>query len=178
MNSDSKGDNNRFLNHDICFEDSWKAISVSQINEVVSDEFPGKKEFIAFYLANNGGVFTKGAYIYPEDFYEISNKDYLSIEIGSFFHIPLIEDKEDSYYTMSMERAKDRRADYSEDFENFTLFHIPFADNHADNDFWIDIQTGEIKYMDYEESYDPDDAIVVAPSFLEFCKHIQAQRRE
>ena len=31
--------------------------------------------------------------------------------------------------------------------------------------------------MDYEESYNPDDAIVVAPSFLEFCKHIQAQRR-
>ena len=40
---------------------------------------------------------------------------------------------------------------------------------------WIDIQTGEIKYMDYKESDDPDDAIVVAPSFLEFCKHIQAK---
>lgn len=177
MNNHSKGNNNQFLNDDILLEDSWKEISVSQINEVVSDEFPGKKDFIAFYLANNGGVFTKGAYIYPDHFYEITNKDYLSIEIGSFFHIPLFEDEEDSYYTMSMERAKDRRADYSEDFENFILFHIPFADNHADNDFWIDIQTGEIKYMDYEESYDPDDAIVVAPSFLEFCKHIQAQRR-
>ncbi|KOP78433.1 hypothetical protein AMS59_11270 [Lysinibacillus sp. FJAT-14745] len=177
MNNNSKGNINDFLYADILFENSWKGISASQINEIVSDEFPGKKDFIAFYLAKNGGVFTKGAYIYPDHFYDLSN-DYFSIEVGSFFHIPLIEDDDDSDYTMSIERAKDRRIDYSEDFENFTLFHIPFADNHADNDFWIDIQTGEIKYMDYEESYDPDDAIVVAPSFLGFCKCIQAKRRE
>lgn len=178
MNNNSKEDINKFLNKDILFEDCWKAISAAQINEIVSDEFPGKKDFIEFYSSKNGGVFTEGAYIYPDHFYEISNNDYFSIEIGSFFHIPLIEEEEDSYYTMSIEKAKDRRIDYSEDFENFILFHIPFADNHADNDFWIDIQTGEIKYMDYEESDDPDDAIVVAPSFLEFCKRIQAKRIE
>ncbi|GAB0171129.1 SMI1/KNR4 family protein [Lysinibacillus sp. CTST325] len=178
MNKNSKGNINDFLNKDILFEYSWKEISTSEINEIVSDDFPGKKDFIEFYLAKNGGIFTKGAYIYPDHFYEILNNDYFSIEIGSFFHIPLIEDEDDSNYTMSIERAKDRRIDYSEDFENFVLFHIPFADNYADNDFWIDIQTGEIKYMDYEESYDPDDAIVVAPSFLEFCKHIQTKRRE
>jgi len=177
MNNNSKGNTNKFLYNDILFENSWKDVTLSEINEMVSDEFPGKKDFIEFYLAKNGGVFTKGAYIYPDNFYKISNKDYYSIEIGSFFHIPLIEDKDDSCYTTSIERAKDRRIDYSEDFETFVLFHIPFADNHADNDFWIDIQTGEIKYMDYEESYDPDDAIVVAPSFLEFCKHIQARMR-
>ncbi|MBG9734929.1 hypothetical protein [Paenibacillus alvei] len=106
-----------------------------------------------------------------------NNNRFLNQDI-CFFHIPLNEDEEDSYYTMSIERAKDRRADYSEDFENFILFHIPFADNHADNDFWIDIQTGEIKYMDYEESYNPDDAVVVAPSFLEFCKRIHENRRQ
>lgn len=177
MNNNSKDSTNKFLNNDILFENSWKNISLSEINEIVSDEFPGKKDFIEFYIAKNGGVFTKGAYIYPDHFYEISNKDYFSIEIGSFFHVPLIEDKDDSYYTTSIEKAKDRRIDYSEDFENFVLFHIPFADNHADNDFWIDIQTGEIKYMDYEESFDPNDAIVVAPSFMEFCKHIQARIR-
>ncbi|MEK4425951.1 SMI1/KNR4 family protein [Solibacillus sp. FSL K6-1523] len=177
MNNNSKGNIDKFLNNDILFEDSWKDISVSKINEIVSDEFPGKKDFIEFYLAKNGGVFTKGAYIYPDNFYEISNKDYLSIEISSFFHIPLIEGEDDSSSTMSIEKAIDRRIDYSDDFENFVLFHIPFADNHADNDFWIDIQTGEIKYMDYEESYNPEDAIIVAPSFLEFCKHIQAEFR-
>jgi hypothetical protein len=58
MNNHSIGNNNRFLNHDILFRNSWGAISVSQINEAVSDDFPGKKDFIAFYLANNGGVCT------------------------------------------------------------------------------------------------------------------------
>lgn len=177
MNNNNKGIINEFLKKDILFENSWEGISASQINEIVSDEFPGKKDFIEFYLFKNGGVFTNGAYIYPDHFYELST-DYFSIEIGGFFHIPLIDDEDDSYYTMSIERAKDRRVDYSEEFENFALFHIPFADNHADNDFWIDIQTGEIKYMDYEESYDPDDAIVVAPSFLEFCEHTQPKHRE
>ncbi|MEA0554827.1 SMI1/KNR4 family protein [Lysinibacillus irui] len=175
MNNNFKSNSNEFFNNDILFENSWKSISLSQINEIVPDEFPGKKDFIKFYLTTNGGVFSKGAYIYPDNFYEASNKDYYSIEIGSFFHIPLIEDEEDSDYTTSIERAKDRRIDYSEEFEDFVLFHIPFADNHADNDFWIDIQTGEIKYMDYEVSYDPENAIIVAPSFLDFCKHIQAK---
>lgn len=72
-----------------------------------------------------------------------------------FFHIPLLEDEDGCTYTTSI-GAKDRRIDYSEEFENFLLFHIPFADN----DFWIDIQTGETKYIDYEESYDPDDDVI------------------
>lgn len=177
MDKGLKGNANKFLNNDILFDNCWKDVPYYKINEIISDEFPGKKDFIEFYLAKNGGVFTKGAYIYPDNFYEILDKDYYLIEIGSFFHIPLLEDEADSAYTTSIERAKDRRRDYSEEFEDFVLFHIPFADNHADNDFWIDIQTGEIKYMDYEESYDPDDAIIVAPSFLEFCKHIQAKQR-
>ncbi|WP_223557109.1 hypothetical protein [Lysinibacillus sphaericus] len=64
MNINSKDNTNKFLNSDILFENSWKKISVSKINDIVSDEFPGKKDFIEFYLANNGGVFTKGAYIF------------------------------------------------------------------------------------------------------------------
>ncbi|MCH1624640.1 SMI1/KNR4 family protein [Ferdinandcohnia quinoae] len=175
MNNNYKSNSNKFLDNDILFENSWKSVSLSEINEIVPDEFPGKKDFIEFYLTTNGGVFSKGAYIYPNNFYEVLNKDYYSIEIGSFYHILLIEDEADSVYTTSIERAKDRRIDYSEEFEDFVLFHIPFADNHADNDFWIDIQTGEIKYMDYEISSDPKDAIIVAPSFPDFCKHIQAK---
>ncbi|UED78793.1 hypothetical protein FH508_0015175 [Lysinibacillus sp. CD3-6] len=86
-----------------------------------------------------------------------------------FFHIPLLEDEDGCTYTTSI-GAKDRRIDYSEEFENFLLFHIPFADN----DFWIDIQTGETKYIDYEESYDPDDdAIFVNDEEMKtLCKYL------
>lgn len=86
-----------------------------------------------------------------------------------FFHIPLLEDEDGCTYTTSI-GAKDRRIDYSEEFENFLLFHIPFANN----DFWIDIQTSETKYIDYEESYDPDDdAIFVNDEEMKtLCKYL------
>jgi len=43
MNNNSKGNINVFLNSDTLFENYWKEISVSKINDIVSDEFPGKK---------------------------------------------------------------------------------------------------------------------------------------
>jgi len=63
MDNNTKGNGYEFLNKDILLENSWKGISASKINEIVSDDFPGKKDFIEFYLAKNGGVFTNGAYI-------------------------------------------------------------------------------------------------------------------
>jgi len=165
------------INKEIILERSWKKLSIRDIEETISSDFPGKKEFIEFYLAFNGGCFTNGAYLYSDIFYKNFNRDYLPIEINSFLHIPLLNDNSESKYTTDINKVIERRELLSEDFEEFILFHIPFADNYADNDFWIDIQTGAIKYMDYETSYDPKDAIIVAPLFSEFCKKLQAKRR-
>lgn len=166
-----------FINSEIVFENSWKKLSVNDINETIFFDFPGKKEFIEFYLASNGGCFSNGVYIYRDNFYKVERGDYNSIEVSSFFHIPLIEDNDDFEYTISIPDAAERREDYSRKFSEFVSFHIPFAENFGDNDFWIDVQTGEIKYIDYEESDNPDDAIIVAPSFVEFCTKLQAKRR-
>ncbi len=166
-----------FINTEILFEKSWKELSINDIDEATPLDFPGRKEFVNFYLANNGGCFTEGAYIYRDNFYEVGKGDYNAIEVSSFFHIPLIEDNEDSEYTVSISDASQRREDYSDEFDEFVSFHIPFAENFGDNDFWIDIQTGEIKYIDYEDGYNPDNAIIVAPSFVAFCRHLQAKRR-
>lgn len=169
-----------FLNTDIVFEDSWKKPTMSDILEKIVRNFPNKNDFIEFYQITNGGRFVKGAYFYPTDFYKDDEvRNYVPIEVSSFFYIPLAEDDSESDYIMSITEAEERREDYSEEFEEFTAFHIPFADNHADNDFWIDIQTGEIKYMDYEGmEYNPYKAIIIAPSFKDFCKHIQSKRRK
>lgn len=168
---------NPFLKEEIVFKNSWKKLSIDDINEAVPLDFPKKKEFMDFYLTTNGGCLTKGAYIYRDNFYETKKNDYNVIEVSSFFHIPLIEDDEDSEYTLSIPEAAERREGYSNKFDKFVLFHIPFADNFGDNDFWIDVQTGEVKYIDYEECDNPDDAILIAPSFIEFCEHLQAKRR-
>ncbi len=159
------------------FENSWKTLSVNDIAEAIPLDFPGGKEFVDFYLKTNGGCFTNGAYIYRDNFYKFEKGDYNAIEVSSFFHIPLIDDNEDSEYTTSISDASERRGDYSEAFDELVLFHIPFAENFGDNDFWIDIQTGEIKYIDYEESDNPDDTIIIALSFVEFCKYLQAKLR-
>lgn len=165
---------NNFFGDEIVFEYSWKMLSNSQIDELIT-EFPGKEEFKAFYLTHNGGIFTKRAFFYPHNYYNLS-KDYELIEIGSFLHLSPLEDDEKSNFTISIEEEIDRR-NYSDDFEDFILFNIPFAINDADNDFWIDIQSGEIKYVDYSVSYDPNNAIIIAPSFSDFCKNIKANRK-
>ena len=91
-----------FINNQIPFENQWKNLSINDIEEAVPYDFFGKKEFIEFYLVTNGGNFTKGAYIYRDNFYSITKGDYNSLEVGSFFNIPLIGDNEDSEYTMSI----------------------------------------------------------------------------
>lgn len=164
-----------FFAEKIAFECHWKQVMREQIDEYI-DNFPGKEDFIKFYLTHNGGVFTDGAYFYPDEFYEVP-KEYRFIEIASFFHIPLLDDEDEKFHTMSMEKERDLRVISSDEFTDFVLFHIPIADNYASNSFWIDIQTGEIKYMDFEENWHPDDAIVVAPSFFDFCKRIEAKFR-
>lgn len=166
-----------FISNQIPFDNQWKKLTVKDIEETISCDFFGKKEFVEFYLVANGGNFTKGAYIYRDNFYSITKGDYNSLEVSSFFNIPLIGDNEDSEYTMSIPDAINRRCGSSAKFDDFISFNIPFADNFGDNDFWIDIQTGEVKYIDYESSYNPDDAIIVAPSFIDFCQSLQGKRR-
>lgn len=165
------------LNNGVILENSWKRLSIENINEVILFDFPGKKRFIDFYLYMNGGTLAKGAYIHRNSFYEISKGDYTSIEVSSFFYIPLIDDESHSDYTQSILEAKERREGYSEVFDEYISFHIPFADNFGDNDFWIDVQTGEVKYIDYESSDNPNDAIIVAPSFDDFCKNLQPRHQ-
>ena len=170
-------DTTNFFSEAITFENHWKSVTRSQINEF-TDDFPGKEDFVAFYLAHNGGAFVGCAYFYPNAVYEVPN-DYRVIEVASFLHIPSLEEDDIvEPYTISIESEKDRRIDYSDAFEDFVSFHIPFAENDDDNSFWIDIQTGEVKYIDFESmDYNPANAIVVASSFSDFCKRIESNFR-
>jgi len=168
-----------FFAENVTFEHHHRTISAEEIKNAI-DDFPGHEHFIDFYIIYNGGEFTQNAFFYPCDSYEAARK-YSPIEVASFFHISLYDDIEDTddeeVCTFSIAEEKDRRLIASEKFEDFNLFNIPFANNHGDNSFWIHIQTGEVRYMDFGKSYDPNDAILVAPSFYDFCKQIRATRK-
>ena len=170
---DNNGVVNKFFKGEMVFENHWRQLALERINEMIG-VFPGRKDFIAFYLTYNGGVFTQGADFYSNDIYDLP-EDYRSMEVGSFLHIPLPDDGNTESHTYSIEKEKVRRTGFSEKFDDFILSHLPFADNEGDNTFWIDIKTGEVKYTDFEfMGYNPDKTIVVASSFSDFCKRIEA----
>jgi len=139
----------------------------AEISEI--DDFPGKDDFITFYTVHNGGNFTNGAWFYPENGYEIPKCDEPYISLEGFLSIPT----SDVVFRMNMECMKDIMVEKCSMFEDFILFHIPFATDVTGNPFWIDIQSGEIKYTDFEKSTNPDDAVTVAFSFINFCKRIK-----
>lgn len=167
--------NNRslFLNKNIVFIQNWKCINLADIEEIIPNNFFGRQEFINFYLLNNGGVFSNGAFFYRDIFYKIKNDLYLPIEISSFYYIPKIGDRERSEYLTSIMEANADRQGFSDFIDDILTFDLLFATNFSGNDFCIDGQTGEIKYIDYNN----EDVIVVAPSFKDFCENIQQKRR-
>jgi len=160
---------NIFFAEEIVFNYFGEKISEDDINEI--DDFPGKEEFIDFYSIHNGGDFTYGAWFVPEEGYHVLKGDPY-ITVGVFLPLPTAGNN-GQFKELDMEDIKDNVVDKYIAYEDFVLFHIPFALDVVDNPFWIDIQTGEIKYTNFEESFNPDDAIVVAPSFKDFCKRIR-----
>jgi len=164
---------NDFFADKITFNYPGEVIGEEEIDEI--DDFPGKEDFINFYITHNGGDFTYGAWFFPEDCYKVSRSGDPYITLGVFLPIPT-EHNTGEFKEVTMEDIKDSIVEKYSDFEDFVLFHIPFALDVTDNPFWIDIQSGEIKYTDFEESHNPDDAITVASSFKEFCKRIENRK--
>ena len=161
-----------FFAEDIAFEDYWRQLTVEQIDEIIST-FPGKQDFVDFYLAHNGGIFTENALLYTDDFYE-NPADYRLLEVDGFLHIPLPNDEEGESFTYSIEKERKRRTGHSDKFDEFVSCHIPFANDAGDNTYWINIETGKVKFMEYEYmGYDADKAITVAHSFYDFCKRLR-----
>lgn len=162
-----------FFAENVIFEHPGKKIGKDEIDEI--DDFPGKKDFIKFYNAHNGGDFTYGAWFIPEDCYNIfknGEEPYITLEF--FLPIPVDNDcTDDDIIGLNMEVVKDIIVEKYSAFEDFVLFHIPFAMDVTGNPFWIDIQSGEIKYTDFQKSQIPDDAMTVAFSFKDFCNCIR-----
>jgi len=167
-----KENKDEFFAEKIIFTPSGEGIGKEEIDEI--DNFPGKDDFISFYVAHNGVEFPYGAWFIPEDCYKVSG-DYEYITLDFFFNIPKENDVPDPL-DANMESIKDSVLMKYGDFEDFVLFHIPFAMDVASNIFWIDIQSGEIKYTDFRESINPEDVITVAFSFKDFCKRITSNK--
>jgi len=166
-------DKEDFFGEKVIFGFPGAEIGRQEIDEI--DDFPGKDDFVKFYVAHNGGSFIYDAWFYPENCNNVSKIGDSFITLGLFLKIPTDRDDLD-YIGVSMENIKDRILENYDDFEDFVLFHIPFATDVTGNPFWIDIQSGDIKYTDFQESTNPDDAITVSFSFGNFCKRITANK--
>lgn len=162
-----------FLKDDLVFEDSWETLSISAIDALLPDKFDGREDFLQCWLAANGGYFTKGCVLYRDHFYDVSADGYTDVEIESFYFIPRYPG-DDSPVLLAMPDVWERRKRYSTAMRKFCETHLPFAGDGGDHDYWLDLTTGLIKLMVPEES---EEAILVAPSFKDFCTHLQASRR-
>jgi hypothetical protein len=130
-----------FFAEEIEFKFPGKKIGEDEIEEI--DDFPGKDDFIEFYITHNGGDFVNGAWFFPESCYSSSIYGKSYITLAMFLGI---------------------RVDDQERGLNIDVINNPF---------WIDIQTGVIKYIDFQVSTNPNDVVTVASSFKGFCMQIK-----
>ncbi|HDT6507335.1 TPA: SMI1/KNR4 family protein [Klebsiella aerogenes] len=165
-----------FADKNLIFKHSLHGMSKNRIDILCPHEFKGKDFFVKFYLSNNGGCFSGGAYFYRDTFYTIKSNDYNLMEIEGFNFIQSYPDEE-SPFLLSINEVWDIRRKYSESIKEFAKQHFPFAGDAGDNDYWLDMGSGNVKYIRWESDDNPDNAIIVAPTFYDFCMGIQANRR-
>ena len=53
---------NFFSSKGIVFDDSLQGLTKEDINNLIPSDFNGKDFFVDFYLSNNGGYFSNGAF--------------------------------------------------------------------------------------------------------------------
>lgn len=151
-------------------------ISEGLINDIIKDNFPGKKEFIQFYCKYNGGYLpSSNAHYYRDRFYTMSEDDYNAMHVEGFYFIPKYPDEKFNIL-MSIIRVRNIHATYSNEAKEFALTHIPFAFDASGNEYWIDTESGRVQFINLERENNIIDNI--APSFYDFCENIEANRRE
>lgn len=168
-----------FADKGIVFEDSWQVLSEADIRGEVPEEFPGKDFFVEFYASRNGGYFSRGAFIWRDEFYEVAPDEENLLEVEAFHCFPVLEEDE-SPVLLSIPQVRERRSRYwnALGLAEFIGTHLPFAGDAGDRDYWLDLRTGTIKTVRWSEEDDArvPEIIEVAPSFEAFCDRLAAAR--
>ncbi|WP_170974380.1 SMI1/KNR4 family protein [Citrobacter sp. wls619] len=158
-------------------EQSAPEISEDSINSIIAEEFPGKKEFIQFYLDHNGGYLPlSDAHYYRDRIYTISKDDYNAMHVEGFYFIPHHRDEYKFEMLLSIPRMRWHYSNYSEQAKNFAMTHIPFAFDAGGNVYWIDKESGRVQFINLERENEIIDNI--APSFGDFIENIEPTRRK
>jgi len=152
--------NIKILNSKLNIRKVGNQLTERQIIDAIPNPFKGKEHFIEFYLDFNGIVFSDFAFFYCDSFYKVSEDEYNLLIFECFLHISDSENSLNSMWDSLKENKK---------IKSFANTHIPFAIDSSGNYLWIEQHSGIIKYVNMET---PVDITFVAPSFLEFCKHI------
>lgn len=156
--------NIQFFNTNIVFKTIESHLTERDIIDTIPYFFEGKEYFIQFYLTYNGCLFPNSAFFYRDSFYKVSEDDYNLLSIESFFSINDSSNSLISIWNATKENMRIRI---------FANDNFPFAVNASGNLFWIELLSGKVKYICMETS----EEILVAPSFIDFCKGIQANMR-
>lgn len=168
-----------FADKGIVFEDSWHALSGADIRGEVPEEFPGKDFFVEFYASYNGGYFSRGAFIWRDEFYEVGPNEENLLEVEAFHFFPVFEEDE-SPVLLAIPQARERRSRYwdSPVLAEFIETHLPFAGDAGDRDYWLDLRAGTVKTVRWREADGVlvPDVMAVAPGFQEFCTGLAASR--
>ncbi|MWW26914.1 SMI1/KNR4 family protein [Algibacter lectus] len=135
-------------------------VTKEKIENVISQDFKGKEDFIKFYLAYDGVFFNEGAVVSIEQFEKDDEDEYYELELESIYRIDQIQS--------IWEAIKERSAGAKKFMES----HIPFAGDAGGNDFFIEIPTGTIKYISWE--YEIEEGLIgVAHNFKDFCLSVE-----
>lgn len=141
------------------YEPTPSTLTQSQISASLPFEFEGQDDFQKFYCQSNGVVFSSGAFIRRQAFYEVSDDDYNLLDVGCLLKFSDAVGGDWAAY------RRDQRTTALADT------HFPFALDSSGNLFLLTFQSGIVKYSPHET---PEHAADAAPSFLTFCQALRA----
>jgi len=145
-------------------------ISENEINSVFPESFPGKENFVQFYLRYNGGSRTpQGCIMHCGDpAHRILRNQLDQLNLEGFRSIPLVaEDRMLPFSNMLGHHAAMAQC-YSQipSMKTFLEEHMGIAFDHTGNDLCLSRQSGRILFMDWR-AY-KEGPLEVASSFREF----------
>jgi hypothetical protein len=106
-----------FFAEEIEFKFPGKKIGEDEIEEI--DDFPGKDDFIEFYITHNGGDFVNGAWFFPESCYSSSIYGKSYITLAMFLGIR-VDDQERG---LNIDVMQDLVVEKHKNFEDFMFFN-------------------------------------------------------
>ena len=150
------------FDENLSFRSTKVSRPIEEVKKILKDvDYSNIGDLIEYYTSNDGTTFFYDAEMHRSVFYSLGAGNEGIDRISVAFFLSLEE----------IVKIRELKIEAEPTLREFFDEHIPFADDGFGNDFWIELSSGVIKKVYYDD--DPPFQLMVAPSFISFCKSLR-----